>query len=207
MTYRTGLLPAALLMLPSAVVAQDNRTFPEPPPGSRFIGAYTTDRGFRQLRKISYTLRSDPAPIDEDDDSPPERPQAAIRLNLQEMELEPENYDRFLFADALTEEDRRSQLDGLLTSRVEVAIRTHRLADAERAKLLLAGKGDIKRFFDRVEAGRRDFDVARKSFNPGYQALLGLGPLTQLYREGPFYDGSLYEKTLQTILKGKKVAR
>jgi hypothetical protein len=203
MTYRTGLLPAALLMLPSAVVGQDNRTFPEPPEGSRFIGTYTHDRGVRQLRKISYTLRSESAPIDEDDDPPPEPPQAAVRLNLQEMEIEAENYDRFLFADALSEEDRRSQLDGLLTTRVEVAARTHRLADAERAKLLLAGKGDIKRFFDRVEAGRRDFDVSRRSFNPGYQALLGLGPLMQLYREGPFGDGSLYDKTLQAILKVK----
>jgi hypothetical protein len=81
----------------------------------------------------------------------------------------------------------------------------HKLTDRQRAKLKLAGRGDIKRFFDRVEESRIDFEVQRQTFRTGRTALLRLDPLLQVYREGPFGDGSLFAKTLRRISDDPKV--
>jgi hypothetical protein len=45
--------------------------------------------------------------------------------------------------------------------RIETAARKHKLTNSQRAKRRLAGKGDIKRFFDHVEHGRSEFELNR----------------------------------------------
>jgi hypothetical protein len=71
-----------------------------------------------------------------------------------------------------------------------------KLTDSQRAKLRLAGRGDIKRFFDAVEDKRREFERDRHSLRTGLEALRRLEPLSQVFNEGPFGDGSLFAKTL-----------
>jgi hypothetical protein len=44
-----------------------------------------------------------------------------------------------------------------------------------------------------------DFEVQRQSFRTGHAALLRLEPLSRIYRDGPFGDGSLFAKTLRRI--------
>ena len=76
-----------------------------------------------------------------------------MRVNIQAAVVERENFDNWLFADEPTEEARSRHLDRILRARVEAAAREHMLTDAERAKLRLAGKGDIKRFSIRSRSG------------------------------------------------------
>ena len=125
-------------------------------------------------------------------------------FNIQTAVLEPENFDRWLFADGLSEEGRQKRLDEILHARVEAAARTHRLSELQRAKLLHAGKGDIKRFFEAVEQGRHQFEIDRRNFNSGYRTLRNLDSLSQLYRDGPFGDGTLYAKMLRRIVSDSK---
>jgi hypothetical protein len=73
------------------------------------------------------------------------------------------------------------------------------LTRAQRAKLLLAGRGDIKRFFDQVEDRRREFETERRVYRNGLAALNRLEPYRQVFEDGPFGDGSLFAKTLQRI--------
>jgi hypothetical protein len=78
------------------------------------------------------------------------------------------------------------------------------LTEADRAKLRVAGRGDIKRFFDQVEDRRRDFEVDRRPFKTGLVALRRLEPLSRLYQDGPFGDSSLFAKTLRKINDDRK---
>ena len=119
--------------------------------------------------------------------------------------MEPENFDRWLFADERSgEEHRRRHLDDILRARIEAAARGHKLTDPQRAKLRIAGRGDIKRFFDQVEEKRSAFEADRRNINTGLAALRRLDSLSEIYRRGPFGDGSLFAKTLQKIDDDRK---
>jgi hypothetical protein len=82
----------------------------------------------------------------------------------------------------------------------------HHLTESKRAKLRLAGRGDIKRFFDQVEDRRQQFETDRQSFRTGLADLQRLEPLTQVYRDGPFGDGSLSAKTLSRFHNDQEAA-
>ena len=205
MTYRTGAPTVATLLLASASLAQERVAFPAPPDGMRSVGVGVMINGRQEVRQLTYSLRSDPEPNDEDVAPPDAQPPA--RLNINDMVIERENFDRWLFADGRSEEEHRRRLDDALLERAETATRSHRLTEAQRAKLLLAGRGDIKHFFDEVERGRADFEIARMNFRSGHASLTGLDRLTQIYRQGPFGDGSLFAKTLNKIESDRKVGR
>jgi hypothetical protein len=76
-----------------------------------------------------------------------------------------------------------------------------------RKKLLLAGKGDIKRFFDKVEEKRRKFDQLRTNQNRVGEIYQELLPLQTAYRSGLFEADSLYGKTLKKVLSPAEEAR
>jgi hypothetical protein len=54
-----------------------------------------------------------------------------------------------------------------------------------------------------VEERRAEFEKERKTFQAGFAALRRLEPLSKVYQEGPFGDGSLYAKTLRKIRDGR----
>ena len=135
--------------------------------------------------------------LDDEDEEPLAR--RNMPFNILTSVLEPENFDRWLFGDEQSAADRHRHLDGILRSKVNAATKTHKLTGSQRAKLRLAGRGDIKRFFDQVEDRRPDFEKDRHNFRAGFAALQRLNPLAQVYSEGPFGDGSLFAKTLAKI--------
>ncbi len=203
----------AMLILASWVQERgDARRRPEPA-GRRVTVNVRVAAGYREIRQVTVTIPAPPAPADEDDPPPqPVRrlnindlpPQPVRRLNINDAVVDRENFDRWLFEAEPAEESRQRHLDHLLRARVEAAARRHTLTAPQRAKLLLAGKGDIKRFFDQVEDKRRDFEAERKTYRTGLAALRRLEPLIQLYREGPFGEDSLIAKTLQRMIDDKK---
>ncbi len=155
----------------------------------------------REIRQITLSM---PAPADEDDEPPAPR---NIPFNILTSVVDPENFDRWLFADDQSGAGRHRHLDDILRSKVDAAIMAHKLTDSQRTKLRLAGRGDIKRFFDQVEDRRLDFEKDRRNFRAGLAALQRLDPLTQVYRDGPFGDGSLFAKTLAKINDDQKAVR
>jgi hypothetical protein len=58
-----------------------------------------------------------------------------------------------------------------------------------------------------IEDRRGKFEKERQDFRSGLTALRDLQPLAQLYKDGPFSDGSLFAKTLQGINKDVKTGR
>ena len=153
---------------------------------------------------LTITLESPGPPVpkgegalDEEEDAPPERPIG--RFLLAQSVLERENFDRLLFGRGSTEDLESKHLDQALRGRLDQVAWQYRLTDEQRAKLHLAGRGDIKRFLERVEASRERFESARKNFQQGLQFLRQANPLAKEYRDGPFGVDSLFEKTLRTI--------
>jgi hypothetical protein len=206
MTYQ---LIASLLLASWAQQGGDRRPFPEAPRHRRVVGVAVRDNrlgGNRGIREITVAAPAPAVPADEDDDEQPTR-LVVERLNIAVMEVERENFDRWLFDDGRPEGERQGHLEAILQSTIERAARAHRLTEAQRAKLRLAGRGDIKRFFDQVEERRSAFEIDRRSFRTGHAALQRLGDLSQIYHEGPFGNGSLFVKTLRRINDDRRAGR
>jgi hypothetical protein len=76
------------------------------------------------------------------------------------------------------------------------------LEDAQTSRLKLAGKGDVKRFFDRVDKARRQFlamqdRLERNNLNEAYQLAM---PLQQELTAGLFGPKSLLQKSIPSTL-------
>jgi hypothetical protein len=193
-----------LTMLFLASLAQEKkewRPIPVPAAGSRIVHAQVRVAGNVETRQITISM---PPPADEDEAPVARRD---FRINIMMGIVDAENFDRWIFADEQSEADRRRRLDDILQMKVNAATKAHNLTESQRAKLRLAGRGDIKRFFDRVEDRRREFEKDRQSFRTGFAALQRLEPLTQVYRDGAFDDGTLFAKTLSKINDDQKAVR
>ncbi len=193
----TGLLAMMVLTGVAQGRAAEGQPPPDPPGRTLTVGITEMREGVRRIHRVSVTIPDPRPPADEGEDQPP--PQPIRRINLNDAVVNRENFDVWLFEDAGYEAVRGMRLERLLKTRVDAATREHKLTRAQRAKLQLAGRGDIKRFFDQVEDRRREFETERRVYRNGLAALKRLEPLRQVYQDGPFGDGSLFAKTLQRI--------
>jgi hypothetical protein len=195
----TGLV-AMVILTSWAQVRREERRLPEPPVRQ---SASINVRVGQDIRQIAVSWSAPLARADEDDDQPGPLVWA---FNIKTAVVDPENFDLWLFGEQPGEE-RTRHLEEILLASVANAAREHGLHKAQKAKLLLAGRGDIKRFFDEVENRRKDFEIERKTITRGSAALRGLEPLSQVYRQGPFKDGSLFAKTLWKMNEDRKADR
>jgi hypothetical protein len=102
----------------------------------------------------------------------------------------------------------RRRLAQLLEERLQFADEMCGLTVAQRAKLRLAGRGDIHRFFDRFEglkAKYQSFEDAEFGDElAGKQLEADAVPLRRALQDGPFDDGSLFGKFLGTVLNSQQ---
>jgi hypothetical protein len=120
-------------------------------------------------------------------------------VGLRHPAIKSECFDLWVYGET-TEQEKHVWLLTTLSAKIAKARKQGITATHER-KLILAGRGDIKRFFDRVEALRSEFEEVRKDLNAGVGVLRGL-PLMTLskeFQDGPFGDESLFAKTLAKI--------
>jgi hypothetical protein len=193
-------LVTLLVLTTSAQAKEERRPIFVPPPASQIVNMRVKTAANAGFRSISLLLPAPPAFADEEGEQLPAPPvPIPMRLDLDTMTVERANFDRWLFADEQSESEHWKHLDKMLRAKVEDAGQEHKLTFRQRAKLRLAGRGDIKRFFDRVEESRIDFEAQRQSFRTGHPALLRLEPLARNYNVGPFGDGSLFAKTFRKI--------
>src|SRR5207248_5630599 len=101
----------------------------------------------------------------------------------------------------------RNRLDSLLTLHVDDLERTCGLTPVQKKKLLLAGRGDIKRFFDRVEELRKKFDKVKNDQNAFAQIWQEIQPLQATFNAGLFGEESIFAKALKTTLSPEQTAR
>ena len=80
----------------------------------------------------------------------------------------------------------RIQIDSQLKVRLDELVRDCHLNEAQQRKLALAGRGDIKRFFDQVEEVRKKFVAVRNDQNRLNQVWQEISPLQQQFSTGLF---------------------
>jgi hypothetical protein len=189
-----NLLLVAVMLTSLAQVGADRRSLPESPRLKHIATSHVMLNGFNYSITLEIYART--APSDEDDPQPVRPPRGA---NNRTTVVARENFDRWLFREARSGIERRRHLEDVLRTRISGAARDYKLTEPQQEKLRLAGRGDIKRFFDQVEERRDEFEKDRMSFDSGLAALRRLDDLSQTYRRGPFSSGSLFDKTLQKI--------
>jgi hypothetical protein len=100
----------------------------------------------------------------------------------------------------------RNKLDARLELQVDDIERSCGLTPIQKKKLLVAGRGDIKRFFDRLEELRRKFDKLRNQQNALGMIWQDVQPLQAGVNAGLFGDDSIFAKALRTTLTPEQVA-
>jgi hypothetical protein len=103
----------------------------------------------------------------------------------------------------------RNRLDSLLTLNVEDLERTCGLTPVQKKKLLLAGRGDIKRFFDRIEEVKKKFAPQKNDHfqNQIQQIWQEIQPLQTAYNSGLFGVDSIYAKAIRATLTPEQAGK
>jgi hypothetical protein len=94
----------------------------------------------------------------------------------------------------------RNRLDSLLALHVEDIERSCGLTAVQKKKLLVAGRGDIKRFFDLVEQTRKKFDKLKNDQNQLGMIWQEIQPLQATFNSGLFNDESIFTKAIKATL-------
>lgn len=137
----------------------------------------------------------------EDEDQP-----AAQAMVQNQFEVHESNFDQWVFGSGRTATQGKQRIETLLTLNIEDVDRTCKLAEAQRKKLLLAGRGDIKRYFDEVEVVRKEFLVVRKDQEKFNQIWQKIQPLQTKLATGIYTDESFFLKTVHSTLTSEQAA-
>jgi hypothetical protein len=104
----------------------------------------------------------------------------------------------------------RRRLDGLLAARIGAMDNVCGLSPAQRQKIELAGRGDLKQLFDRLESVRKEYQVAREdgTFDAVRNLLdADIAALRTALRSGPFDDDSLFARVSRKTLSAEQAEK
>jgi len=130
-------------------------------------------------------------------------PAAAAVMVFQQPNLDP--VDNWVFGRLGGSANARSRFESALTLRIDDLERTCGVTEAQQKKLKLAGHGDIKRIFDRVEELKRKY--LQNPNDPSNNIWQTMQPLQAEVNAGLFGDASIFQKTIKKTLGGDQVAR
>jgi hypothetical protein len=117
-----------------------------------------------------------------------------------------EAFERGLFGRVGNTAAARDRLNVLLQLKIHEIDPTRHMTIAQKEKLRLAGRGDIKRFFDQVERKRTEFALLTADPVKCSQFIQELQPLRRRFAFGPFGEGSIFTKTLKRMAADDQVA-
>ena len=80
------------------------------------------------------------------------------------------------------------------------------ITEVQKKKLKLAGLGDIKRYYDRVEDLKRKYTSSAKQGNINNNIWQEMQPLQIELNNGVFDDDSIFVKTVKNTLSGDQVS-
>jgi hypothetical protein len=133
------------------------------------------------------------------------RPARAMAPVIVQQALNFDQMDQWVFGRFGGSGGARNKLDSSLLLRIDDLERTCGITEAQKKKLRLAGRGDIKRFFDRVEDLKRKFQLGQNE--PNANIWQEIQPLQIELNTGLFGDESIYAKTIRRTLSHDQAAR
>jgi hypothetical protein len=144
------------------------------------------------------------AQYDELDDEPDD---AAQQQQMNVFMMADENFDQWVFGGGRNSIQGRKRLEALLALQIDQLDRTCALSEAQKKKLQLAGQGDIKRFFVRVEEKRKKFQLVKHDQNKVGEIFQEIQPLQNSLNNGLYGPGSLFAKTVKRTLDADQTAK
>jgi hypothetical protein len=132
--------------------------------------------------------------------------QPAVGFVVNGVQNHEQQFDQLLFGRFGGAGVYRNRLESALSLKLDDVERITGITPSQKRKLLLAGRGDIKRFFDKVD------EAKRLSANPGANARFNniwqaVQPLQMELNTGMFDDSSLLAKTITHTLENDQLTR
>lgn len=118
----------------------------------------------------------------------------------QQFMIGEENFNAWVFGNARDPNTAKTKLETQFKLQVDEISRVAKLSEAQKKKLELAARGDMKRFFDLVEDKRRSFQLVKNDQNKFNQFYQELRPLQTKLNAGLYDDDSFYAKTVKRTL-------
>jgi hypothetical protein len=145
----------------------------------------------------------------QDDDEPEENQNAQAAAMIRDVMVQQmpnvEQVDQWIFGRFGGSGGARNKLDSSLKLRIDDLDRACHISDLQKKKLLLAGRGDIKRFFDKIEEVKRKFQNGQNDLNANIWQ--DIQPLQVELNTGLFGDDSIYRKSISRTLGGDQISR
>jgi hypothetical protein len=145
---------------------------------------------------------------DEEKDAPA---QAAVQFvvagALVQEAWTDEQLDQWVFQNDHNAASARRRLESSLTLHVDAVDTACKLTDEQKTKLQLAGRGDIKRFFDRYEAIKLKWQNRKRDNDNINNVFQDIQPLQITLQTGIFGDSSIFHKSLPHTLNGEQQTR
>ena len=118
-----------------------------------------------------------------------------------------EALDQWVFQQDRNVAGARQRLDSQLALRIEELDRACQLTDAQKEKLQLSGKGDMRRFFDRYDMVKKKFQRVKNDQQKMREIWQDISPLQISLEAGLFHEDSLLGKSLVHTLTAEQFKR
>ena len=126
---------------------------------------------------------------------------------VQAFEIPINNFDQWVFGGGNNLQRGRSRIKSQATLRVDAIDQICGLSEQQKAKLQLASRGDMKRFFDDVDVVRQKFLQVRHDRNAFNQIWKDIQPLQLRIKNGLFEQESLLHKVVRRTLNMQQMAK
>lgn len=121
-------------------------------------------------------------------------------VGAPQFEINQATFDQWIYGNRLRTSTAVQYLESLLDVRLAEVGRACKLSDSQLDRLRLAGRGDIKRFGDRVAEVHADFDRLKRDQSRMNDLFQRVQPLAAQLNAGLFGDGSIFAKSIGTTL-------
>ncbi len=117
-----------------------------------------------------------------------------------------EQFEAWVFGQDRNAAGARKRFDALLALQIDEIDRTCQLSAAQKAKLHLIGRGDIKRLLDDYDRAKQRFNAMNNDVQRIQEIMADVRPLQLSIQAGPFASKSLLAKSLRNALTGEQFA-
>jgi|GEM_PF-4079167 len=118
-----------------------------------------------------------------------------------------ENLEQWIFNNLGSAKKANQKLNSQLNVQVDAIAIACEVTPAQREKLLLAGRGDIYRFFDQVDIVRAKFQKIKHDQNKVNQIFTDIQPLQLTLTTGLFGEDSFFKKVTKKTLNEEQWAK
>lgn len=144
------------------------------------------------LTTCSLTTAQQPVVEDEEDE--------VVPMQQFGFVMPEENFEQWIFQRHGNAAQARVALKSTLQMQIDAVDRDCQLTDAQKQRLLLAGKGDMSRFFDRVEQVRKKFRAVKNDQQKFNEIWQHIQPLQMEIQSGLFGVDSLFHRSIRPCL-------